>query len=139
MVSKPNRRREALRPSATQTQSSSNEVNDKELQKRVGMAVRLARTAKKMTQRELANSIGKSQNFIYTIETGRSDPGIVALRRIAEALHVSMDVFLAPVITQREGKTDAEQKIFNKAQELLVSILRSTQEPSGDSGRTATR
>jgi transcriptional regulator with XRE-family HTH domain len=124
MPSKPSKKQRTARPSATHKLASSNEVDDKELQKRVGLAIRLARIAKGWTQRELAQAIGRSQNFVFSIESGKSDPGVVALRRIAAAMETSVDVFLAPIVVQYSPKSKAEQQVFNKAQELFVNILK---------------
>jgi transcriptional regulator with XRE-family HTH domain len=120
------------RPSATQRQSSQREVADTELQSRVGMAVRLARTARKMTQRELARQVGRSQNFVHSLERGSSDPGIVALIRIAERLEVDVDVFLAPVLPRRKSAGQPDKQLHDKAQQLLNTILRTMGESHGE-------
>lgn len=134
MAKKPRDRREARRPSATQQQSSGTEVSDTELRTRLGKAVRLARLAHDLTQEQLGKRIGKSQNFIYTTELGKTDPGVIALLRISQVLNVSLDLFLAPIMPANKTRSDQEQEVMGKAQHLLVSLLKSVQDTTRESG-----
>lgn len=138
MAKKLSNRRTVRRPSATQQQPSSTEENDKELRERLGKAVRLARLAHGLTQRKLGELIGKSQNLIYTTELGKTDPGVIALLRISEALNVSMDLFLAPIMPPNKARSVQEQEVVEKAQRMLVSLLRSVQDTTIESGTRAT-
>lgn len=125
MAKRSHRARRPLRPSATQKQSSINEVDNNELQARIGLAVRVVRTARGLSQKKLAERIGKSQNFIWMLENGKSDPGIVLLQTLARALNVDISLFLAPVLSPKSTSSDAEQKVFEVGQDFFLSLLQS--------------
>lgn len=50
------------------------------------------RTEKKMTQKELAHKIGTRQSAIARLESGRANPSFAFLRKIADALGVSLHI-----------------------------------------------
>lgn len=45
-----------------------------------------------LTQQELANMVGLSQETISQYEIGSRTPNIITAKKIADALHVSLDV-----------------------------------------------
>lgn len=53
--------------------------------------IRVARTRKGLTQRELADRVGVSQEQIHRWETGRLTPRLEAATKIADALDVTLD------------------------------------------------
>ncbi|MBM4397448.1 MAG: helix-turn-helix transcriptional regulator [Deltaproteobacteria bacterium] len=57
----------------------------------IGQAVRAARLRKKLTQEELGQRSGIARPNIARIEGGRHVPSMETLRRLADALRVSMD------------------------------------------------
>src|SRR5438034_1929356 len=60
----------------------------------VGKGLRAIRVARRRTLREVAERAGLSESFLSQVERGRSSASIASLRRIAEALGVSMaDLF----------------------------------------------
>lgn len=67
--------------------------DDRELLKRLGRAIRAVRVTRGLTQRELAQRVQKSQNSIWLLESGKKDPGVLFLRRLAVALSMSVDFF----------------------------------------------
>jgi transcriptional regulator with XRE-family HTH domain len=97
--------------------------SDKESLGRVGLAVRVARIGRGFSQRELGKKVGKSQNLIWTIESGKKDPGIVLLARIAEALQMPLEFFLVPIQRPRSGTTRARAKDFTQGRDILVSLM----------------
>ena len=60
----------------------------------VGSKIRFLRKEKKMSQLELAEAIGVTQNTIYLIETGQSEMKLGKLFSIAEVLDVTPDKLL---------------------------------------------
>lgn len=60
----------------------------------VGEAIREAREAAGLTQRELAERIGTQQPAIARLESDGSSPSIRTLRAIAEALGVDLEIGL---------------------------------------------
>lgn len=64
------------------------------MRKLVGENVKKARIAKGMTQEELAEKSGFSQQYISGLESGRRNPTIVTIYEIAQALGVSHEVLV---------------------------------------------
>ncbi|MCB2015226.1 MAG: helix-turn-helix transcriptional regulator [Sphingobium sp.] len=65
-----------------------------DMRKLVGENVKKARIAKGMTQEELAEKSGFSQQYISGLESGRRNPTIVTIYEIAQALGVSHEVLV---------------------------------------------
>jgi len=65
-------------------------VKKPELNKKIGKRIIALRTAKGMTQAELARTCGKDRQNIEKIESGRVNPTLYSLYEIAEALEVSL-------------------------------------------------
>lgn len=60
----------------------------------MGERLRAARTARRLSLRELAGRLGVSPSLISQIETGRSNPSVSTLYAIAAELDVSLDELL---------------------------------------------
>ena len=60
-----------------------------DMRKLVGRNVRRIRQEKGLTQEQLAELSGFSQQYISGLEQGRRNPTIVSLYELATALHVS--------------------------------------------------
>ncbi len=62
--------------------------------RRLGERIRVARGARGMTQEQLAHKAGLSRAYVARLETGRHNPPVLTLARIAKALKVPMaDLF----------------------------------------------
>ena len=61
----------------------------------VGENIRRARLAAGMTQEELAERSGFSQQYISGLERGKRNPTIVSLYELAQALGVTHEVLVA--------------------------------------------
>lgn len=60
-------------------------------------AVIEARLKKGMTQKEIAEKVGTKQSVISRLESGRANPSIAFLKRLAQALNVHLEVrFTSP-------------------------------------------
>lgn len=59
--------------------------------KNLGERIREIREKKGITQKELAHSIGKDQQSIQRLETGRINPSIFYLYEIAKGLEVDVE------------------------------------------------
>ncbi len=68
-------------------------MENKEFLIKVGIEVRVARLRKQLTIRELCKASGLSFNCIIDVENGKRSAGVIILKRIAEALSVSMKDF----------------------------------------------
>ena len=83
------------------------QVSKSENLQEVGRKIRHYREKKKMSQLELAEAIGVTQNTIYLIETARSEMKLGKLFSIAEVLDVTPDKLLSS-----EAKTTSN-KLFD--------------------------
>jgi transcriptional regulator with XRE-family HTH domain len=66
-----------------------------DMRKLIGTNVRNARIAKGMTQEELAERSGFSQQYISGLERGRRNPTIVSIYELGQALGVSHEALVA--------------------------------------------
>lgn len=82
------------------------QVSKSENLREVGNKIRYYREKKKMSQLELAEAIGVTQNTIYLIETARSEMKLGKLFSIAEVLDVTPDKLLSS-----EAKTTSNKLI----------------------------
>lgn len=57
-----------------------------DVRRRVGLNVQQLRRARGLSQEELAHRAQVHQTYLSGVETGRRNPSIVVLQRIAEAL-----------------------------------------------------
>lgn len=65
------------------------------MRKLVGRNVEQARIAAEITQEELAERSGFSQQYISGLERGLRNPSIVSIYEIAQALHISHEQMVA--------------------------------------------
>lgn len=66
------------------------------LEYQVARAVVMARVKKRMTQKELATSMGTKQSVISRFESGKTIPSLSFLKRLADALNASLQVQFDP-------------------------------------------
>ena len=67
-----------------------------DMRKLVGRNVRAVRRARGMTQEQLAETSGFSQQYISDLERGRRNPTVVSLYELAEALKSTPVELLKP-------------------------------------------
>ena len=67
-----------------------------DMRKLVGRNVRAVRQARGMTQEQLAEQSGFSQQYISDLERGRRNPTVVSLYELAQALGSSPVELLTP-------------------------------------------
>ena len=66
-----------------------------EAQKRVGVNVRRLRQERLLSQEELAHRARMHQTYLSGVETGRRNPSVAVLERIARALDVDIAILFA--------------------------------------------
>jgi len=79
----------------------------------IGHRLRSVRTQKRLSQRELARRSGVTNGLISQIETNHSSPSVASLKRILDAIPMSLAEFFGP------DSEDREQICF-RASELLA-------------------
>lgn len=102
------------------------QVSKSENLREVGSKIRYYREKKKMSQLELAEAIGVTQNTIYLIETAQSEMKLGKLFSIAEVLDVTPDKLLSS-----EAKTTSNKlfemeycwKQLNETDQMLMMSL----------------
>lgn len=65
-------------------------MQKEEVLKRLGAHIRKLREEKKLSQSELASSIGKDQQSIQRLEAGKINPSFYYLYQIAEGLSIDV-------------------------------------------------
>lgn len=93
------------------------------MNKRTGKKIREARIQKDITQKKLANLCGMYDSQIRKYESGKVEPKIETLQKIADALEVSLSFFLDEdyVTALKKGNDEANSlllKNFYEAAEL---------------------
>lgn len=61
---------------------------------KIAMRIKAERAKRKITQAELAERAGISHGYLARLETGRQDPTITTLEKIAKALRVKVSALL---------------------------------------------
>lgn len=69
-------------------------MTDSEFLQRLGMEVKIARTRKKLTQKELASLSGLGKSVIWLLEGGKHNIRITTLKRIAVAMEMKVNDLL---------------------------------------------
>jgi len=62
--------------------------------RQLGMNVRTLRDKRAMTQEVLAKKAGISRGYLARVETGRHEPTLTMLRKLAKALRVAVTALL---------------------------------------------
>lgn len=70
------------------------------------------RKAKEYSLRRLADIVGMSYVALYRLETGETDPRLGTLRKLAEALHVTVAELIGEgkPVRKRRGGTDGKSE-----------------------------
>jgi len=117
--------------------------DDIDLLVRLGRAIRAVRVSRGLTQRDLAAGVEKSQNYIWLLESGKKDPGVLFLRTLAAALSMPVDFFLVCVADPRPESPPEGQATFRGGRDLMLSLLHglagAVSEPGGKKKGRKTR
>ena len=104
----------------------------------VGKRVRFFREQDGLTQAELAEKTGLSDNFIGLIERGIKHPTLDTLNKVADALEVNLSEFFHPIKSTPEDTATALKelkRLLNKRNfkdgTLLLAIYKTICEHSG--------
>ncbi len=88
----------------------------------VGMGIRFVRIARRLSQRDLAQRAACSANYLSMIETGKKDPSLPLLERIAEVLGVPMSYLFAMGIEEDAGRSDDLRATLLRVKDLLAQL-----------------
>jgi transcriptional regulator with XRE-family HTH domain len=85
----------------------------------LGNAIKVIRTTKGIKQKDLALSLGVSANYISLVESGKRDPSLSYLRRLAEQLHVPIGLFF---YCQEDISRSPAKNQIDELRDLLVRM-----------------
>lgn len=88
----------------------------------VGKNIKQIRTKKKMTQDDLADKLFVSRQTISNYETGKSNPDIDMLIKIAEALETDVNILIFGIPTPPDKKKDYVKLMISLSITLFLSI-----------------
>lgn len=92
--------------------------------KKLGVRLRAVREKRKLTQEELAEMIGMSNNFISNIERNYSIPSLETLVKICNALEITPDyVLLDSIYTAKEYLKDDIARMLEKCSEKDIKLI----------------
>lgn len=94
--------------------------------KKLGLRIKNAREAKNLSQEQLAEIIGMSNNYISNIERNRSIPSLETLVKICNALDVTPDYALLDSVftyTSREYIKDDIAKLLSKCNDKSIHLV----------------
>lgn len=97
----------------------------------IGKKIRDIRTAKGMTQKEVADKCGMADSAIRKYESGRQEPKLSTLEKIASALNIGVsDLLGKSEIIHESAKTVNEAfSVYDKYRGLLDEVLSSGKLP----------
>ena len=94
----------------------------------LGNAIKLIRTARNITQRQIAKQLDVSANYLSLIESDRRDPSLAFLNRLAGALKVPVAMLF---VFQGEPIPGVPSSDLTKLREMLLQIDRMVVENTG--------
>lgn len=87
----------------------------------IGKNLKLFRISKNMKQKELADELGKSVQYLSAIENNKKEPSLSLLKKISSLLGIPITMFFWDDI----GKTNEESPI-GKLEQLLFELSKTT-------------
>ena len=107
----------------------------------VGKNIRNMRTKNKMTQDELAEKLFVSRQTVSNYETGKSNPDIDMLIKIAEVLNTDVNILIFGIPTPPDKKREYLKLVISVSVVLLLGIFIALAKPrlkawSGDTFHT---
>ena len=91
----------------------------REMNMNLGNAVKLIRTARNIRQRDLAERINVSPNYLSMLEAGKRTPSLDVLKDLAKELDVPAGLFL---MWDESERPSLKESRLRKVRELLVRI-----------------
>jgi len=96
----------------------------------LGNAIKLIRTARNLTQREVAKQLKVSANYLSLIESDKRDPSLAFLNRLAAQLGVPIAMLF---VFQGEPVPGFPANDLDKLREMLLKIDQIVVESTGRS------
>ena len=90
---------------------------------KLGHVLKLIRTNKRMTQKEMADTLGISQNYLSLIESDKKTPSSEKLSRFANSLKISKDAFIFLSSEPPAELNNKNKKDYIRLQQNILSLL----------------
>lgn len=90
---------------------------------RIGHILKLMRTNMAMTQKEMADMLGISQNYLSLIESSKKDPSNEKIADFARQLNTSKEALLFASSGMPGELSPKDRKDFQRLQQNIVSLL----------------
>jgi transcriptional regulator with XRE-family HTH domain len=89
----------------------------------LGHVLKLIRAHRELNQKQMAELLGISQNYLSLIESGKKKPSADRISEMAKNLKISSDalVFIASDVPEELSSKD--RKDFNRLQMNIISLL----------------
>lgn len=81
----------------------------------IGSILKLIRTNKGLSQKQMADRLGISQNYLSLIEGNKKEPASDKIGHFAKALHISKEAILL-------ASTDVPPELIGKAREDFLKL-----------------
>ncbi|TNE64580.1 MAG: XRE family transcriptional regulator [Alphaproteobacteria bacterium] len=95
-----------------------------DLKKTIGQRIKLLRSARDLSQEQLAEVVGRGISSISKLERGIMMPGIDTLVLLAGALNCSLDDFVRPLeATAKKGKDRSERGYLDQEAWAVLANL----------------
>lgn len=85
----------------------------------LGNSIKLIRTAREISQRDLARDLKVSANYLSLIESDKREPSLSFLKRLAKELKVPMQLFF---MWEGEAAAGVNTKDLDQLRELIVRM-----------------
>lgn len=100
----------------------------------IAKGIRERRQILKLSEQELANTVGVTRQHISAIEQGKAFPSLVVLAKLAEELGVSVDYLVIGkegMIMDAIPAIKANKKLSLKAKKALIALIQELYETEG--------
>lgn len=99
----------------------------------LGERIKERRQALKITQQELAQSVGMTPQHISAVEQDKWAPSLNLLPKLAEELGVTTDYLLSgreSIVTDTVPAIKADKRLPVKAKKLLIGLVKELRKPA---------
>lgn len=90
---------------------------------KIGNILKLVRTSKGLPQKEMADLLGVSQNYLSLIESNKKVPSIDTIAEFAKSLKISKDALLFASSDVPEELSAKDTKDFQRLRQNILSLL----------------
>lgn len=92
------------------------------IRKRLGGQIRLIRKLRKMSQAQLAETAGISDNFVGLVERGERSPTLATVEHIANALNVDIEELFAFSVSKSDKEKLISELVYNLRRSKLKDV-----------------